>query len=43
MLEATIFSYFTMNNLQDDIAAQQANIVSSVQASPPVIGGDAAH
>ena len=28
MLEATIFSYFAMNNLQDDIAAQQANIVS---------------
>jgi len=43
MLEATIFSYFAMNNLQDDIAAQQANIVSSVQASAPVIGGDAAH
>ena len=28
MLEATIFSYFAMNNLQDDIAAQQANIVN---------------
>ncbi|MFY0699690.1 MAG: transglutaminase domain-containing protein [Bermanella sp.] len=28
MLEATIFSYFVMNNIQDDIAAQQANIVN---------------
>ena len=28
MLEATIFSYFAMNNLQDDIAAQQADIVN---------------
>lgn len=28
MLESTIFSYFTMNNLQDDIAAQQAGIVN---------------
>lgn len=27
-LEATIFSYFAMNNLQDDIAAQQADIIS---------------
>ena len=28
MLEATIFSYFAMNNLQDDVAAQQAGIVN---------------
>jgi hypothetical protein len=28
MLDATIFSYFAMNNIQDDIAAQQANIVN---------------
>ncbi|MFT5592097.1 MAG: hypothetical protein ACI8SR_000454 [Oceanicoccus sp.] len=28
MLEATIFSYFAMNNIQDDIAAQQAGIVN---------------
>jgi hypothetical protein len=33
MLEATIFSYFAMNNLQDDIAAQQANIVNYRQPS----------
>ena len=28
MLEATIYSYFAMNNIQDDIAAQQAGIVN---------------
>ncbi|MEY8252212.1 MAG: hypothetical protein RPR91_07490, partial [Colwellia sp.] len=28
MLESTIFSYFAMNNIQDDIAAQQAGIVN---------------
>jgi uncharacterized membrane protein YjfL (UPF0719 family) len=28
MLEATIFSYFAMNNIQDDIVAQQAGIVN---------------
>ncbi|MEY8200357.1 MAG: hypothetical protein RPS47_14045, partial [Colwellia sp.] len=28
MLESTIFSYFAMNNIQDDIAAQQADIVN---------------
>lgn len=28
MLEATIFSYIAMNNIQDDIAAQQAGIVN---------------
>ncbi len=28
MLEATIFSYFAMNNIQDDIAATQAGIVN---------------
>ena len=33
MLEATIFSYFAMNNLQDDITAQQANIISYRQPS----------
>jgi ABC-type Zn uptake system ZnuABC Zn-binding protein ZnuA len=32
-LEATIFSYFAMNNLQDDIAAQQADIISYRQPS----------
>jgi len=28
LLEATIFSYFALNNIQDDIAAQQAGIVN---------------
>ena len=28
LLEASIFNYFSMNNIQDDVAAQQANIVN---------------